>query len=183
MFDKGEGLASDVKFAVAATYDKFSQRWEMLVDKLKWVDLWSQLLSSFSVAEINTAADYCVTEFRRPPVPVEFRVLAARVRSGEKLSDPIVSKIERMAYLILFSDEFKDMDVSYSELSDACLITAAIAHRKAYAEIDMTVDPSFLISELSSRARMFAEEAENWQRDSEKGKGFWIEAFEPKSGI
>ncbi|KGS21609.1 hypothetical protein [Burkholderia pseudomallei] len=183
MFDKGEGLNSEVKFAVAATYDKFSQRWDLLVDKLKWVDMWAQLLGNFSVEEINTAADYCVAEFRRPPVPVEMRILAERVRSGKPLSDPIVSKLERMAYLILFSDEFRNMEISYSELSDACLIVAAIAHRKAYGELDTKVDPSFLTSELSSRAQMFAEEAENWERDATEGKGYWVEAFNPKRAI
>lgn len=183
MFDKGEGLNSEVKFAVAATYDKFSQRWDLIPDKLKWVDVWAPLLSSFSVQEINVAADYCMAEFRRPPVPVELRILAERVRSGKPLSDPIVSKLERMAYLILFSDEFRGMDVSYSELSDACLIAGAIAHRKAYAELDMQMEPSFLINEVSGRAKMFAEEAENWQRDAAEGKGYWIEAFKPKTNI
>lgn len=183
MFDKGEGLNSEVKFAVSATYDKFSQRWDLLMDKLEWVDAWAQLLGSFSVEEINAAADYCVAEFHRPPVPVEMRILAERVRLGKPLSDPIVSKVERIAYLILFSDEFRNADVSNSELSDACLIAAAIAHRKAYAELDTKIDSSFLVGELGGRARMFSEEAENWERDAAEGKGYWLDAFATKRTV
>lgn len=183
MFDKGEGLDSDIKFAVAAAYDKFSQRWGLLVDRLKWVDMWAQLLGNFTVAEINAAAEYCVAEFRRPPVPVEMRELAQRVREGKPLSDPIVSQLERAAYLILFSDEVRRMKLSYADLSDACLIAAAIAQRMAYAELDTTIEPWYMVSELSGRARMFAEEAENWQRDAAEGKGYWVEVFDPKGSM
>ena len=96
MFGDGEGLHTEVKFAVAATYDKFAAKWGVTGDKLRWVDDWASFLSRFSVAEINSVADYCVIEFRRPPVPVEYIELCTRVRNGKQLSEPMVSKLERM---------------------------------------------------------------------------------------
>ncbi|MBJ9622326.1 hypothetical protein [Burkholderia multivorans] len=177
MFEKGEGLNSELKFAVAATYDKFAKQWEMPVSKLQWVDLWAPLLERFTVAEINAAADHCVKEFHRPPVPVELIELATRVRAAKPLSDPIVSKLERMAYLILASEEFNDPNVSDSEIADACLIAAAIAQRKTYAALLPDVSSDYLIQELSGRAQMFATEAANWQRDAAEGKGYWADTF------
>jgi hypothetical protein len=180
MFGDGEGLKSEIKFAAGATYEKFASKWDMPVEKLRWVDIWAPFLTRFSVVEINAAADHCVKEFRRPPVPVELIELATRVRLGKPLSEPIVSKIERMAFLILASQEFNAVDVSNSEIADACLIAAAIAQLKAYQETLPDVDPDYLLTELGGRARMFAAEAANWKQDAHEGTGYWVDAF-PRS--
>ncbi|WP_031364594.1 hypothetical protein [Caballeronia sordidicola] len=177
MLGDGEGLESEIKFAVGATFEKFARKWDLPMEKLRWVDIWAPLLSRFTVTEINAAADYCVKEFRRPPVPVELIELATRVRLEKPLSEPIVSKIERMAFLILSSQEFATVDVSNSEIADACLIAAAIAQLKAYQETLPDIDPDYLLTELSGRARMFATEAANWKRDAHDGKGYWVDAF------
>lgn len=177
MFGDGEGLQSNVKFAVAATYDKFTAQWKLPAQKLRWVDIWSSLLSRFSVEEINSVANYCVREFRRPPIPVEFIELCHRIRDGRPLSEPIVSKIERMAYLILSNADFKTGEVSNSEISDACLIAASIASLNAYAEMAPNVPKEGIGTELTCRTKMFFEEALRWQIDSKEGKGYWADTF------
>jgi hypothetical protein len=184
MFEDGEGLRSPVKFAVAATYDKFAAKWSDLSrEKLAWVNLWAPLLDRFTVQEINAVADYCVREFRRPPVPVEFMELASRCRAGKPLSEPIVSKLERMAYLILASEEFATSDISLSEISDACLMAAAIAHLKSYDQLlGPRISEEFKLQELSGRATMFGQEAANWRQDALEGKGYWKDVFEAPAG-
>lgn len=173
MFGDGEGLRTEVKFAVAAAYDKFAAKWGISVEKLRWIDDWSSFLSRFTVAEINSVAEYCVNEFRRPPVPVEYIELCTRLRNGRPLSEPIVSKVERMAYLILANEDFKIGGVSNSEISDACLIAAAIGSLNAYAEHAPNVPAEHIKEELSGRVRMFFEEALRWQSDAKEGKGYW----------
>ncbi|MCA7923054.1 hypothetical protein LGN13_25690 [Burkholderia multivorans] len=182
MFDDKDALEQQVKFAVGAAYEKFAKQWDMVLDKLEWVKVWTPFLSKFTVSEINTASDYWAKEFQRPPVPVELIELARRVRSGSPLSAPIVSKIERMAYLILHSDEFSGVDVTLSEVSDACLIAAAIAQRKAYDDLNMNMPNDYLLDELSGRARMFSEEAALWRHAATDGKGYWADTFRPKDG-
>ncbi|WP_402719856.1 hypothetical protein [Janthinobacterium rivuli] len=171
MFGDGEGLETEVKFAVAAAYDKFNEKWGLPTEKLRWVDIWSPCLSRFSVAEINAIAAYIVTEYRRPPVPVEYIELCTRLRDGKALSDPIVSKIERMAYLILANDDFQG--ASSSEISDACLIAASISSLNSYAELGMKDKQEWIKQELSGRLNMFFEEAKLWQMDAKEGKGYW----------
>ena len=178
MFGQGEGLNSPAKFAVAAAYDKFAARWEMVGDKLHWVDVWAPLLERFSVQEINAAADYCAAEFRRPPVPVEFIELATRVRSGRPLSDPIVSLAERMAYLILTSDEFAASGAMLSDIRDACMIAASIAYLKQFDEVRLDTSEEFRIDEFSGRARVFIKDAIDWHKDAREGKGYWKDFFE-----
>ncbi|UBQ43410.1 hypothetical protein [Comamonas thiooxydans] len=177
MIGDGKGLNSPGKFAVAATYDKFSQKWGLAVEKLIWVDIWASLLERLTVEEINSIADYCVVEFHRPPVPVEFLELASRLRAGRPLSEPIVSKLERMAYLILTSEEFAASEVTLSEISDACLIAASVAYSKAYAEAMPDIDPEYMQLEFSGRANMFLAEARNWRKDATAKKGYWRDVF------
>jgi hypothetical protein len=183
MFGDGEGLQTEVKFAVAAAYDKFAAKWGGTSEKLRWVDDWSSFLSRFSVDEINSVADYCVSEFRRPPVPVEYIELCTRVRSGKPLSEPIVSKRERMAYLILANEDFKVGNTSSSEISDACLITAVIASLNAYGESLPNMSTDYVIEELTGRVRMFFEEALLWQLDAKEGKGYWADMFHGDSRV
>lgn len=175
MFGDGEGLSTEVKFAVAATYDKFAAEWGISTEKLRWVDIWSPFLSRFTVNEINAVADYCIKEFRRPPVPVEYIELCTRLRNAKPLSEPIVSKIERMAYLILASDDFQE--VSRSEISDACLIAATIASLNSYVEIAPSVRHEYIKQELSGRLNMFFDEALLWKLDAKEGKGYWNGIF------
>lgn len=179
MFGNGEGLQSQVTFAVAATYDKFAKKWGLSNEKLSWVDTWATMLERFSVQEINSVADYCVEALHRPPGLGKFIILASRYRAGKPLSEPIVSKVERMAYLILTSETFTTSDMSLSEISDACLIAAAIAHLKSYKDLHFSHnDAEFIVTELGERARTFAEEAANWKKDSEKGKSYWRAIFQ-----
>jgi hypothetical protein len=179
MFDDRDGLNSGVQFAVAAAYDKFSKQWELLPDKLFWINIWSKTLKKFTVQEINAAADHCVKEFLRPPVPFEFVELATRFREGKSMSDPIVSKLERMAYLILSNEEFADCGITHSDISDACLIAAAISNLNAYAEISVDMDKKYIHDEHSGRARMFSNEAANWKKLAQDGKGYWVGSFVP----
>jgi hypothetical protein len=175
MFGDGEGLNTEVKFAVAATYDKFDAKWGISTEKLRWVDIWSPFLSRFTVNEINAVADYCIKEFRRPPVPVEYIELCTRLKKTKPLSEPIVSKIERMAYLILASEDFQE--ASRSEISDACLIAGTIASLNSYAEIAPGVQHDYIKQELSGRLNMFFEEALLWKLDAKEGKGYWDGVF------
>lgn len=179
MFGDGEGLRTEVKFAVAAAYDKFDSKWGMPPDKLRWVDIWSPLLNRFTLNEINAVADYCVTEFRRPPVPGEYIELCTRLRDSKLLSEPIVSKIERMAYLILDNEDFQG--ASSSNISDACLIAATIASMNSYAESAPSVNHESVKRELSGRLNMFFEEALLWQLDAKEGKGYWSKVFTPSN--
>lgn len=173
MFGEGEGLESSVKFAVTATYDKFNRKWGLPTEKLKWVDIWSPFLSKFSIAVINRVSDYCIHEFPSPPVPAKFIELATKATEGRSLSEPIASKAERMAYLILASDDFKGRGISNSELSDACLIAAAIAHQNSYAESLPNTSPEYILQEIAGRSRMFAKEVSHWKKDAHAGKGYW----------
>lgn len=181
MFGDGEGLSTEVKFAVAAAYDKFSAKWGMSVEKLRWVDIWSPFLSRFTIAEINSVADYCIKEFRRPPVPVEYIELCTRLRNAKPLSEPIVSKVEGMAYLILANEDFQK--ASSSEISDACLIAATIASLNSYAKFASEVQREYIKQELSGRLNMFFEEALRWQQDAKEGKGYWVGVFAEPSPI
>lgn len=171
MFGDGEGLSSGVKFAVAATYDKFAAKWGMPVEKLAWVDVWSPSLSRFTVAEINSVADYCVQEFRRSPVLMEYVELCTRLRDAKPLTEPIVSKVERMAHLILQIADFQT--ASSSEISDACLIAATIAKLNEGATSGTKISHHYIKQELSGRLNMFFEEALIWQLDAKEGKGYW----------
>ena len=178
MFGDGEGLQSSIKFAVAATYEKFAAKWDMPTEKLRWIDVWASLLQDLTVSEINFVADHCVREFRRPPAPAEFVEISNRHRRGSNLYEPIASRVERMAYLILSNDEFHTEGISNSEVSDACLIAAAISQLNSYSELSLKVDPTYLPTELSGRANMFAVEAARWQEDAHEGKGFWAGMFD-----
>lgn len=178
MFDDSkEGLSSPSKFAVAATYEKFSKAWELHPDKLLWVNLWAEELSNFTVDEINAVADHCVLEFRRSPSLGEFMLLASRIREGKPLNEPIVSKIERLAYLLLTSEELAGSDLSLSDISDACLIAAAVSYTKEYAKGMPDINQEYLKLEFSGRAKMFLAEAQDWKQDAIEKKGYWQEVF------
>ncbi|WP_028216792.1 hypothetical protein [Paraburkholderia oxyphila] len=177
-------MSSDLKFAIEATYDKFAQQWDLEVSKPDWIAAWSPFLKSFTVDEIDAAADHCVKEFRRPPGPIELIRLVTRYREGKPLSAPIVSRLERLAYLLLTSDEFIGQDVSNAEIRDACLIAAAISDKKTHAEVfpdGLTPETAiYLKNEFAERARMFANVADEWQADASEGKGYWAGTFARK---
>lgn len=178
MFDDSkEGLSSPLKYAVCETYEKFSKEWELHSDKLFWVELWALQLSTFTVEEINAVADYCVLEFRRSPSLGEFIQLLSRIRAGNPLNDPIVSKVEQLAYLLLTSEELAGSDLSLSEISDACLIAAAISYSKEYAKGMLDINSEYLKLEFSGRANIFLAEAQNWKEDAIDKKGYWQGIF------
>jgi hypothetical protein len=101
--------------------------------------------------------------------------LAMRSRFGKPMSAPIVSKLERLAYLIISSDEFKGSGFTTGELSDACLIAAAVLYVKSYAEDAPNIDPKYIVQEMAGRANMFGAEAQDWQTLAQNGKGYWVE--------
>jgi len=175
-----EGLRAEVKFAVAATYEKFAATWEIPVGKLQFVDTWSRGLSDFTVTEINAVADFCIKELRSPPTLGQYFVLGNRLRDGTPLSEPMVSPQERMAYRILTGTNFQGVS---SILFDACLIAASIAALKAYAETTSTTPQEHIRSELTGRLNMFFEAALEWQLDAKEGKGYWAEVFAGKGEI
>lgn len=181
MFGEGEGLSTEVKFAVAATYEKFAAKWGMPVEKLRFVDDWSSFLGRFTVTEINSVADYWVQEFRRLPTAGEYIELCNRLRNGKPLSEPIVSKVERMARLILANEDLQG--ASSSEISDACQIAATIASLNAYVEHSLGAPHEYIKQELSGRLNMFFEEALLWQLDAKEGKGYWAGVFAEQTNI
>jgi hypothetical protein len=66
MFGDGDGLNSEIKFAVAAAYDAFSKSWgDLPSEKIFWVDRWSSLLNRFDVRTIGHATEYCVQSLTR----------------------------------------------------------------------------------------------------------------------
>ena len=105
----------------------------------------------------------------RAPVLPEFFQLVERLRHNQPLSEPIVSLVERMAFLILTSDEF--IDANHSEISDACLIAGAVAHLRSYRGVNASSEG--ILAELAGRAKMFGSEAQLWQKDAASGKGYW----------
>lgn len=172
-----KGLRTEVKFAVAATYDKFATKWELPVRKLDFVDIWSQSLSQFTTTEINSVGDFCIKDLRSPPTLGEYFQLCTRLRTAEPLSDPIVSQVERMAYQILAREDYQGRN---SSISDACMIAAIIASLKAYSEMGSTTPPEHIRSEMSGRLNMFFASALEWQLDAKEGKGYWAEVFSAK---
>jgi hypothetical protein len=175
-----KGLRAEVKFAVAATYEKFAATWEIPVGKLGFVDIWSGGLSDFTVTEVNVVADFCVKELRSPPTLGEYLQLCNRLRDGTPLSEPMVSPQELMAYRILTGGDFHEGSFS---LLDACLIVASIGTLKAYAEMTSTTPHEHIRSELTRRLNMFFAAALEWQLDAKEGKGYWAEVFAGKGEI
>ena len=168
----------DVKFAVTAAYESFAHRWSMHSEKEYWVGVMSSLLTPFSIDAINAATDFCLKEFQRPPVPVELLELTKRAHDGKPLSESIVSKVERMAYLILASEEFGTSDIRESELADACLIAAAIAHTKSYTKLLPETDAESIENLFAERAKMFGAEATEWKSQAASSKGYWANFFQ-----
>jgi len=173
MLKDGEGLKSGIKFAVGAAYDRFAAAWDMPADKLGWIDTWSSILEGYEVADISAVVEHCVGRFRRQPVPAEFLELIRRKLSGEALDNPLVSKIERLAMKLLDEKALSSECESLSELSDVCLIAAAVAHLKSYEELLPAVGAEGVSSEFIGRARMFADAALEWKQDASEGRGFW----------
>jgi hypothetical protein len=162
-------MNSGIEFALARSYDRFHKKWGLPSKKAFWVSIWAEHLSDCTLDEITTVTDYCESEMSRAPVLPEFFQLIERLRHNKPLSQPIVSLVERMAFLILTSDEF--CDASDSQVSDACLVAAAAAHLRSYRGINLS--PEGIVSELSGRAKMFGTEANIWQKDATIGKGYW----------
>jgi len=171
-----EGLDSEIKFVIAATYELFQRTWgDLHSEKIDWVDTWSGLLKSFDAKTIKYASEYCVQNLRGSPTLPIFRIYCQRVRDKKRLSDPIVSNIEKIARTIIELPEHDIGYSSYSELSDACLIVAAIASAKANDEVGLKWDENMVDIELSGRARMFGLESISWAEDAKEGKGYWCD--------
>jgi hypothetical protein len=176
-----EGRASpELRKAVARMVYEFREKWPSKQPLTQtFMDWYADLLHDFTVDEIDSLIVYCVDNRRKPPVPVELIELRNRMRSGKPLADPIVSMVERIAYLVLTSDEFANSKVSMSDIMDGCLIAAAIAHVKSYQGINLEVSAEFMAEEMAGRARMFATEAEDWRLDADEGKGYWAPFLKP----
>jgi hypothetical protein len=163
-------MNSGIEFALARTYDKFNKKWGLPSEKLTWIKIWSSHLVDCDLNEITLVTDYCESEMQRAPSLPEFIQLASRLRDRQPLSEPIVSLAERMAFLILTSDELSGAEPHH--LSDACLIAGAIAHLKSYRGMK-NVPEEGITAEFSGRAKMFSSEAMLWAKDAAHGKGYW----------
>lgn len=175
MLEDQDEASAEVKLAVTEVYDKFAGKWQMSSERQRWIEYWAPCLSEFTPSEISFVADYCIKEHRRPPVPVEFKVLCSRLRNSKPLSEPIVSRIERLAYLILANEEFQE--ASSSDISDACLIASAISSLNSYAHLAYHSKEAGVRDELNSRLNMFFDEALLWQLDAKEGRGYWAKVF------
>ena len=162
-------MNSGIEFSLGQSYDRFHKKWGLPSSKALWINIWARHLSDCTLDEITAVTDYCESEMSRAPVLPEFFQLVKRLRDNQPLAEPIVSLVERMAFLILTSDEF--CDANDSDISDACLIAGAAAHLRSYRGISASSE--WIIAELSGRAKMFGTEASIWQKDAARDKGYW----------
>lgn len=175
MFGDKEGLNTDIKFAVSSIYDGFSNKWDNFDhDKLSWISTWSEVLSSFSVKQINIALQHCIKNINRPPSVFEFRTYCKRAQNNENMNAPYVTRQEEMARRIIkLSNNIGCKDLS--ELQDACLIAASIAASRSNREVDIEWDEKSVDVHFLPRARMFAFESINWTQEAEANNGYWTD--------
>ena len=176
MFDDKTGLNSEIKFAVGATYEAFHKTWgELSSNKVSWVNTWSEWLDGIDIKTIQHATEFCIQNLDDAPNLPVFIKYCTRIKNKERLTDPIVSNIERMARKILEIPANDMGHKNYCELADACLIVAAIAQAKACSEVDIKWNEEIISSELVGRANMFGMESLKWKKDALHGKGYWCD--------
>lgn len=176
MFGEGKGLDTEIKFVVAAAFDAFSKAWgDIASEKLFWVDTWSEPLAEYDAKTISHATAHCIQTLARSPTLPEYMTYCQRIKNKERLTDPIVSKVEQIARRILNTSPVDFGYSSYSELSDACLIAASIAAAKANRSAGVAWNKNMVDLELVGRARMFGRESLHWKEEAKNGKGYWCD--------
>jgi hypothetical protein len=85
----------------------------------------------------------------------EYRIYCQRIKNKERLTDPIISKVEEIARAILEKSPSELGYSTYSELADACLIAASIALVKATQDVGLNCDKFMVEFDLAGRARRF----------------------------
>ena len=81
MFGDGEGLNTEIKFAVGATYDAFIKAWGSFAsEKLLFIDTWSELLTEYDIKTIAHATEHCIQTLKGPPTLPEFRTYCYRIK-------------------------------------------------------------------------------------------------------
>lgn len=173
------GRASpEVIEAMTQAATKFTGRWAYTSPPdAKWIHLWSNALSEMTPAEIDQAANHFVKAFRSPPMIADFIEAKNRIRAGRSLDEPFVSAAERIAFMILTTDEFIGSGVQFGDLSTACLIAAVIANIKNHQGIVPDKDLPVLNELLGSNLSLIGDMSKDWLADAREGKGYWATIF------
>ena len=131
------------------------------------------LLLNLTPQEIDTAAALFLKAFHSPPLPAHFVEVRDRIRASLKLDEPFVSQPERIAFMILTSDEFVGGGggASLSDLSRGCMIAAVIANMKAHQGI-VPMDHPGLHDMLMNELRYIGDMSHDWLADARDGKGY-----------
>ena len=171
-------MSSGLQFALNQTYKRFDEKWALPSKRSDWVRFWAEDLKGSTPDEINEVTEFCLSSMERCPSSPIFMKLVERLRNHEPLEAPIVSAAERLAFLLLTSSEFAEVDEF--QLADACLIAGAALHLKSSQAIPRSTAEG-AAAELSGRARMFAIEAAHWRTEAINGRGYWTFFFKPKA--
>lgn len=177
-FGEEERASPEVIDAMTRTANKFSARWEFSSPPdAKWIHLWSNFVGDMTPDEIDRAADHFVKAFRSPPMIGDFTEAKIRMRAGRSLDEPFVSAAERIAYMILTTDEFTGSGVSFNDLSTACLIAAVVANMKAHEGLVPDEGLQVLNEILSGTLSQIGDMSKDWIDDAREGKGYWASVF------
>lgn len=180
IFGKKQRASPEVIAAMARAAEKFAQKWSYpSPPDAQWVENWADLLHDLTPEEIDTAAALFLKDFHSPPLPAHFVEVRDRIRAGRKLDEPFVSQPERIAFMILTSDEFAGGGVSLSDLSRGCMIASVIANMKAHQGI-VPMDHPGLHDMLMNDLRYIGDMSHDWLADAKDGKGYWAGLFDPK---
>jgi len=171
-------MSSGLEFVLTQIYKRFDEKWGLPSKREDWVRFWAQDLEPSTPTEISEVANFCLSSMPRCPSLPEFLKLVERLRNHESLEAPIVSPQERLAFLILTSSEFAEVDEFH--FADACLIAGAALHLKS-AQLVPGSTAEGAAAELSGRARMFATEAAHWRSAAMSGQGYWTFFFKPSA--
>jgi len=169
-------MSSGLKFVLTQIYKRFDEKWGLPSKRADWVRFWAEDLEPSTPDEINEVAEYCLSSMPRCPSMPEFLKLIERLRKHEPLEAPVVSAEERLAFLILTSSEFADVDPFH--FADACLIAGAALHLKSFQSLPSSTSAG-AITEVGGRARMFATDAVHWRNEAKDGRGYWTFFFKP----
>lgn len=104
-----------------------------------------------------------------------FLIYCDRIKNKERLTDPVISNIEKYARAILEQPASNIGYSSYFELADACLIATTIASAKAHNGSGSKWNKNIVEMALSGRVRMFGLESLHWVDDAKNGKGYWFD--------
>ena len=166
-------MTQGLEFLLAPLFDLLHARWPLPISRASWARTWAMYLGPATRQELDVVAEYWLQKMARFPILPEFRELLQRLRRDEPLSEPIVSLQERLAFLLLTSEEASTADPLV--LADACLVAGAALHLRSYVNLDIPAE-GFVV-ELKGRAGMFAQEAQHWRAQAREGQGYWTFLF------